>query len=971
MAGNWFFHYQREGKESKWELTLASERDSVLRHARPAFSTVLDLSTVPDDNEWSKVRYRGPFYADFDAENDLEAACEGFTGFLVKLEDEIGFDLKQARLYATGSKGFHVEVPPECFMQPSSVVSGIPWLPYLYRAMAESLMVDTLDLNVYTAKRGRMWRTPNVKRENGCYKVPLTVDEALAITPEVYAELIKAPREIGAATPPSLNSKFAMLFDRCRGKVTTQMRGKKKRVEKANAILDPWKKAKKTPPTVERIMAGEGLAEGAGFQSIAMQLAIYAVSVDMPLAEFLERCRGLCQNHVSDSRRYGTFELRQAELQRLWEYMSENSLYDFDPGPLGRLLKAGTPMPDLGVIAIEDSEEIAKKEAAAESGENVVQFDEHRALRRGLMHNDGGLFKRTGEQIDSICRASFKNVESFHDSESNEFRGFEADMIVAGQRRARVMMGGDLFTSSQAMKRFFALHQLSFQGGDVEATALMDIMSEKATAEKSNVYTFHREGFMLINNPRKKEENTPVAVYLTQDTFLSSLEPSDPNYFRLRYRPKIATSAYNIDVHRAPSLDESMAPALQDLFAINKPTIIADLLGWFVACYFRSAYLKVYRQFPLLQVYGTAGSGKTKTVELLARLHWFSDEHVSIKSATACTPFALNVHAGTSTSAPFIIDEYKPRELRAHKGKLEKLKDIMKMSYNGAEIGGGGRVEKFAENQMQLLKTVATAPICFMGEAIEMETAIIERSVMVNMNKADIEAESRKHAFKRLQANPVALSALGRRLVEVGFGLNLEIMRDEFDGIFESIEDSLVIDEKTRSIAPRIIFNRAVVLHGLWTLRKVLHQTFGSEFDASIDELIGMKSGAPSQEEVQIVQFHAMSEISKVLNRIALLSRDVGTSHELRRRLDYLVGDGWMDLKVERAYDCYRRYCAQINDPPLFDNMDAFLHAFNTYTPCIERNAVDSELRIDGSSERVVRLDLRKLQREGVQSFRD
>ena len=64
---------------------------------------------------------------------------------------------------------------------------------------------------------------------------------------------------------------MAMLFDRCKDSVTSVVRGKKKRMEKANAFLDPWRTAKKTPPTMEKIMAGEGIADDTGFQRIAMQ----------------------------------------------------------------------------------------------------------------------------------------------------------------------------------------------------------------------------------------------------------------------------------------------------------------------------------------------------------------------------------------------------------------------------------------------------------------------------------------------------------------------------------------------------------------------------------------------------------------------------------------------------------------------------------------------------------------------------
>jgi hypothetical protein len=113
-----------------------------------------------------------------------------------------------------------------------------------------------------------------------------------------------------------------------------------------------------------------------------------------------------------------------------------------------------------------------------------------------------------------------------------------------------------------------------------------------------------------------------------------------------------------------------------------------------------------------------------------------------------------------------------------------------------------------------------------------------------------------------------------------------------------------------------------------------------------------------------------MSEISKVISRIALLSRDRDAPYEFRLGKDYVVGNGWVEIKVERAYDCYRRYCSSISDTPLFDNLDAFYHALNNYSPVIDKVCATSELRGDDSTERVVRFDIRRLMKEGVQSFR-
>lgn len=978
MSGNWFFLYQVKGGEDPWVLSFAEKRDEIAATVKPTFVTVLDISSIPADNDWTKVRYRGPLYFDFDADGDLELACEQFKNFLLKISVKLDFDVGQARLYASGGKGFHVEIPQECFM-PKVVPTGTPWLPYVYRAMAESLVVDTMDMRVYTGKRGRMWRTPNVQRESGAYKISIPLDMAMAMTPELYVELVSTPRAQEVQTPPSCNTAMAVLFNNSKDKVTTQMRGKKRRQAAANAFLDPWKAAKKTPPTIERLMNGEIVAEGTGFQAISMQLAIYAVAVEMELNEFLDRCRGLCDNHVSDSRRYSTAAKRQDELARMWRYMSENNLYDFETGPIAKLVKPGVPVNDLGVMETEDSGDKPQASTAPESVDTgdgeiaspvTVEADMHRGMRKGFFMNADGMFKRNGENTEPLCRATLRNVESFYEVDRSQFLGYEFDVVQKGSKTFRTMLGADAFTSATAMKRFFVNHQIGFQGGDFEVMSLLDVMAEKSK-RGGKVYVYPREGFMLMNNPHA-DRKEKVKIFLSQDTFMSSLSEDDPAYFRLRYRPVQAMSSYNIDIHHAPELDDSMKGALHDLFSFTREDVAARLIGWMVACHYRSVYLDLFNQFPLLQVYGEAGSGKSQTIWMLAHMHWYLKE-ISVKSSASCTAYALDAHASSSTSAPFILDEFKPRELKTQgKGKYEKLKDMFKASYIGGDIGERGTVNKGAENTMAVIKSRATAPVVFMGEAIEMETAIIERCVTVNLTKQS-QTRHREEAFLRLHGDSTALSALGRDLIQLGFTLNLDGMRKEVREIQAEIEAGMpaIDDETMKRAAPRMIFNQAVVIHGLRILKHVLKKRYGTEFDMSVDALLDTCKHPASGADAKVVAIHSMSEVSKVVNRIAILSRSQGNTYDMVPIKDYLIGEGWIELRVEQAYDQYRRYCATVHDTPLFDSVESFIYGLNSYSPCLDRICASSELRKDGSTESIVRLSLRKLVKEGVQSFRD
>ena len=975
---NFYYFYQQGSKESRWTEALADRRQEITTEVRPAFSTVLDLSFIPDNNEdWTKVKYRGPLYFDFDAGDDLPYVCEQFKEFLGRLHAELNFDLTQARFFASGSKGFHLEIAPECFM-PRVSKEGTSYLAYIYREMAQSIIVDTLDLNVYTGKRGRMWRTTNVQRENGMYKVPLTLDEVMGIDEHSYRELIKSPRPELTPTPPFCNPKFALLFDRSKEKVVGSMRNKKRRMEKASAVLDPWKKSGKTPPTVQSLMNGENIAEGAGFQSLAMQLAIYATSVGMSRQGFLDDCQGLCENHVSDSYRYNTTVKRREELGRMYDYMEQDVLYDFDVGPIVRLLKPGTSAHDLGVLDHEDHEDKPEiQETIDEDGvvtTNEPVFDAMRGLRKGFFMNSDGMFKRVGDKDEPISRAVLRNVEAFIDVESKNFSGYEFDVFVDGKRVARKMLGADTFSSANNMRKFFGGLQVSYQGGEQETSALLDIMAEKAK-NGGRVYSYPREGFFIIDHPEKADP-IPVAVYLTQDTFESSLDPKDHDYFRLRYRPGDAVSTYMIDIHKAPDLTPDMLDSVEDLFNFNCPEVVINSVGWFIAAHYRSAYLRLFEQFPNLQVFGEAGAGKSQTVIMLSRLHWYRGSH-GLATATSYTPFAIDNKVSSSHSAPAIFDEYKPRELRSQRGKYEKMKDVLKNSYIGGDTGNRGTINRGGETSLGIIKSKCAAPLVFIGEAIENETAIVERCVLVKVTK-DYQTEERRQAFLRLHDTDEgkrALSAIGKLVMRRGFGIDLKAMYTEVSLIVAAIKAKIpaeaMSNSHVRSMAERIIFNTAIVIHGWLTLRDALATVFGDHFNERIDDLISEKyDRAAVGEDAKAVKVFGRSEITKVISQIALLSREQDRAYEMRHGKDYLNGDGWVEVKIERAYSNYRQYCAATHEQALFDNLEAFMVSLTAYSPVMDHVCADSDLRGDGSTETIMRFDMEKLARDGVHQFR-
>lgn len=163
-----------------------------------------------------KVKYRGPFYIDWDGSNsDVDTVIGKVRQFINQLEEN-EVDLDSISWYASGSRGFHAEIPMALFM-PKPSKTGVAQLPQIYREMVHQVYVDTMDLRVYSSRQGR---TPNVERENGKYKVPVTAQEIKDMTAEDYEELISAPRAWPEISAPRLNNFLAVTYSKAEQKVS-------------------------------------------------------------------------------------------------------------------------------------------------------------------------------------------------------------------------------------------------------------------------------------------------------------------------------------------------------------------------------------------------------------------------------------------------------------------------------------------------------------------------------------------------------------------------------------------------------------------------------------------------------------------------------------------------------------------------------------------------------------------------------
>ena len=953
-----FFWHQRVGGADAWVEALSEHRSKIIAETRPAFVTVLDAHTSPNDSftreDYAKMRFSGPAYFDWDSEK-IEETIPPFQEFLKKLSD-IGTNLNCLRLYATGGRGFHCEIPEAVFMA-KVPKTGTASLPYIYKEMAFGLVVETLDMRVYTGRKGRMWRVPGIERSNGKFKVPITLDEAQRMTPELFDQLCSAPRAEVYRETPTLSTGLAALFAKASSLVSQSVKvSAKSKGDEATLARHKGQ----FPPTALRLMAGDGVLPGKGFHHIAMQLALTANALGKSEEEFIRLSEGLAQHHQGDSERYNSPRKRKDELARMWNYTHDNPCYTYSKGGLRSILAPGEPSPDLddpmaamgiGHVPEEGEEQDLPAEFQAEldAAENSILDS------MMIMHN--GVWRRTGEGPRMLSNLSFRSPVKLCSASDGEMVGLEADLYCSGKSLGRQLMDMPVFQSRANLSRFCSGRAAIFSGNDTQAGVVQLLLSTKAEKKGKVIYVVHKEGLDLIQDPTVADERKLDVIWAHTEGVLCHEKEG-----LYRFKPQVSTSPmFKTDIHHAQKLEntEDTKVWLRSLMSINSPVIVAQMLGWFVSCFHKQFYQASYNQFPLLHPNGPAGSGKTLTTLLMARMFHVTSQPLMMSCARqASTAYNMKAAWTGSASIPLILDEYKPSEL--DKERTDFLLQHFRLVYNqGAGASGGIHRGSADASFRDITKYTYSAPTVFIGESQEMMTAIVQRTLPISFNPGDAGAHTAD--WDLANAGAKYMPQLGRLLLGMSLRETVESRRETLDPVLKSLRASF-----DKNIHDRQVYNLSVVLCGIRFLGQALEEIFGEEFKPEIETLNASVYDHKSELNISV-----MSEISKVLNDMSMISRTEGTESEysIRETYEYVIGEGYIEILMREAFVKYFSWNKRKGFNPLFHNVDAFIAAAGKSPALMDKTCFDSPLRTSGQS-RVFRFSLDKLTAEDIEMFK-
>lgn len=975
-----FYYIQRVGGEEQWAPIPAGRREEVIKKSNPMFATVLAVSKLVDDLSYEdklNLTYEGPMYFDWDSQ-DAALIIEKVNQFLDHLE-KLGVNLACCRLYATGGRGYHLEIPMDVFMDKVKT-GGVKGLPVIYKEVALELAVETLDLKIYSSGKGRMWRQPNVERENGRYKVPISVNEMREMTPDLCEQLTSAPRAAIKTVKPEYAVDFGVLYEKAKQKVESLF--EKRRKHKP----DPKAKEKANAPSVQWMMDGLGIKDDVGFQSLATQLAIAAVTAGLSEDDFVNQCAGLIASHQSDGQRYNTEKKRANELRRMYTYMFDNPCYEFSIGALKSLMNHSAPDLDgLPVSKEEVKEVIAEAEADAEADREVDEYDD---VAKGITISKYGVYMDSADGKKRICAMSFANAAVLHSSSTSQIVGYEADILVNGVFVGRQALETEVFSSLVLFNRFAAKYGHAFQGSDPQVRTVMMRFVEMAKKKGRRRFVVTREGLDMVSIPHHENElyHKPFMIWadgynvvLPPHIAESGLEVTFAGYPDPR-------GVFKTDISRAPALipwlqelgnRDLLRETLKNLFTCQKPEFLGKVIGWHVACFWKQLFIKGYLKFPLLHVNGAAGLGKTETILNIGNLFYYDKEVRPLSPGS--TPFAMIQHLTASASVPLVLDEYKPHAMKPE--LHEKLKGMFRDAYNQRDVARGGGSRE-SDDYRVLHESQMSGPMVFIAEAAEDEAAVMERVVLATITRPSaavgLQWLARYQAYSR---NKNLLGILGQYLgASIVHESSVEAFQEEFDKLYAATREKYMLterdlkgglDEETlknkQNAKERSVFNHTVAMFGFQQFRKLVSEAVGPGLDSLMDDLEGGIFARMSD-------LHAATtpEYVKVFQQMSSMTHSIDNydrNDALKDGREYAVvdmaGQSRLEINMRTAYLRYRAYCRSVSLVPLYANEISFMHAVKD-SPAFIKQGTGQQLTMPG----VFTFDVDELARLGVDGFR-
>lgn len=243
---------------------------------------------------------------------------------------------------------------------------------------------------------------------------------------------------------------------------------------------------------------------------------------------------------------------------------------------------------------------------------------------------------------------------------------------------------------------------------------------------------------------------------------------------------------------------------LMDVFGENASIAFCYLLSTL----FRDIIFRRTRHFPLLNLFGEKGTGKTTLATSLQSffLHGIDPPNLGVTSVPA-----MNDRVSQAVNTLVVLDEYK-NDL-----------DIRKIAYLKGLWGGGGQTKKNTNTDGMAAQTIVTTGVALCGQdKPTQDMALYTRVIFLAFSKTSFNQMEKRH-YEDL----VALCNLGLTHLTVEILTHRELFEKNFSEIYSITKRELAAKLENETIHDRIFGNWVIPLATFRTLETVIDVPFG------------------------------------------------------------------------------------------------------------------------------------------------
>ena len=678
--------YYQTSEHEKWRVTEDGKkiRQELKKQGAKRISILSVSEPITEDTDDSKIRYQGPFYLDIDS-SDIDESISSAKEILEKIRQE-KIPLESVEIYCSGKKGFHFYFHQKLFS------NGRPMkgLPYIYKRMSVYFYVPGLDPQVYCGGRGNLFRIPNVQREDGRYKVRILPEELESLTKEQYEVLTSQPRSVifPEMSAPAVENSFMLNAFTAAKKMMEAEAAQEKDPGIPDATIQ---KFQNTPPECIAHLAEYRVKSLTNFNKAAFQMAIFLRRAAVPISLANSLMTKLADSGNSST--YSSAKERLKHVQGLYAYARTNKRRTFSCSAMRSILST-KPCEN---CPISDAQQLL-----AETYEIEERPDGYYAVN-----------SKTETRLTSFVLNPQRMVTTYDKDTRQEHRIYTLCSV----------------ESNHETVGFVRIEESAWNSRSSFVSSFNGMSNLKVTATDNDIQNLKH--FILRDIEKIDSQEIVRAAGIHRDerygkpryTYVEDGLSANKWGQRNTHILELPVSAGNSAMPRLQdvSLPDPASPraeeALSALLEMNTPKIVAPIVGWLAACHLKSHIMAMRQEFPLLNLWGGRGSGKTKTATTFSRLNGVDYSVGAPPALPNTTPYAVTQTLTSTTTIPRILDEFNKGGMGAD--RYSKYAELFKQSFNGSSAMRG-RIAHRSERNSSGMGAIAdsfhlTAPLMLLS----------------------------------------------------------------------------------------------------------------------------------------------------------------------------------------------------------------------------------------------------------------